>query len=105
MGDSSYTKTIKMIRTQGAKYNSDGIEIGTVITSNPLAIQAGSLPLYKNNLLIADYLLSGYSRTVNIPSTDIAEINFTDGLKKDDQLALIKISKTKYLILCRVREV
>ena len=104
MSDSTYTKMLKMMRVQGAKYNPDGIEIGTVITSNPLTIQLDGLPLNRDNLLSADYLLIGYSRTVTIPSTDATEINFTDGLKKDDQVALIKINKTKYLILCRIRE-
>jgi hypothetical protein len=104
MADSSYTKILKMMRSQGAKYNPPGIKIGTVITADPLTIQLGDLPLYKNNLFVADYLLSGYKRQINIPSIDSTEISFTDGLKENDQLAVIKIQEKKYLILCKVEE-
>lgn len=116
--ESSYTKFIKMMRTQGAAYNPEGIKIATVITEDPLTIDVDDLPLDKDNLLIADYLLENYSRKISIPSTSAAgsttdgsiesinipdgNLSFTDGLKKDDMLAVIKISKLKYLILCKV---
>ncbi|MBV4423248.1 DUF2577 domain-containing protein [Clostridium tyrobutyricum] len=100
--DSSYTKFLKMMRTQGAAYNPEGIEIATVTTADPLTVNVDDLPLDKENLLVSDYLLHGYERTANIPSTSATKITFTDGLKKDDMLAVVKISKLKYLILCKV---
>ncbi|MEA5008218.1 DUF2577 domain-containing protein [Clostridium tyrobutyricum] len=100
--DSSYTKFLKMMRTQGSAYNPEGIKIATVITADPLTVIVDDLPLDKDNLLMADYLLNGYERTANIPSTSATKVTFTDGLKENDMLAVIKISQKKYLILCKV---
>jgi hypothetical protein len=114
-----YSEIINQMRNQGAYYNPSGIEIGIVTNEDPLTVQLGDLPLNKDNLLIADYLKKGYSRQINIPSASASgstsdgsissiaipqgNLNLLDnGFKKSDNVALVRVDTTKYLILCKV---
>jgi hypothetical protein len=103
------------MRTQGGKNNTPYVQIGVVVSADPLTIKLGDLQIGKDNLLVADYLLPNYTRKITIPITDgsgvmssvsvgehgshtheitelaIAEdgeIIFTEGLKADDIVAL-----------------
>jgi len=76
------------MRTQGAKFNTPYVQVGVVISSDPLTIKLGDLQIGKENLLVADYLLSGY---------------LTDGLKAEDSVALIAtLDQQTYIVLARV---
>lgn len=112
-----YVEMINLMRAHGAYGNPSTIEIGQVTNESPLTVNVQDLPLTKDNLLIADYLLPTYSRKMNIPNTTAsgsttdgsiqsismpdATINFTNTLKKDDLLALIKIGAF-YIVICKV---
>jgi hypothetical protein len=114
-----YNEGIKLMRKHGSYNNPPSVEIGKVTGTNPLNVKIGDLPLTKDNLLVADYLLANYSRQINIPNTSATgsttdgnissisisngTINFIDTLKENDLVALVKITNSAtYIILCRV---
>lgn len=113
-----YSQLVKIMQDHGAKHNPPSIELATVISQSPLAVLAGELQLGKDNLLVADYLLSGYSRAITLPNTTaggattagtISSINipsgslsFTDSLNAGDTLAVVQVDDSTYIILARV---
>lgn len=117
------------MREQGGKNNSPYVQVGVVVSEDPLTIKLGDLQIGKANLLVADYLLPDYARKISIPITDgsgvmssesigdhglhthsisklsIADGNFifTDGLKADDLVALIPtIDAQIYFVLAKL---
>jgi hypothetical protein len=65
--DNPYSGIINLMKTHGAADNAPNIMLGEVLTVSPnLTIKAGDLQLDKDNLFIADYLLSGYKRSYNM---------------------------------------
>lgn len=58
-----YNKMINLIKKTGAAYNPPSIMIGEVIMDEPLTIRIGELEITKENILVADYLMKGYTRT------------------------------------------
>lgn len=112
-----YSSLIKIIREQGSKFNPPSIQIGNIVSVNPLTVTIGELQLTENNLLIADYLLDNtvemaipqVSATGTAGNNNISDIGIADGvitlkssLKKGDIIALIQINSTAFLILCKV---
>jgi hypothetical protein len=114
-----YVSILQRMQNQGRKFNPPSIDIGTVVSSDPLTIKIGDLQLTKDNILVADFLLPNYKRKVAIPSTSAtgtaedksissiaipdAELSFTDGLKKDDMVACLATSNEQtYILLCKV---
>lgn len=114
-----YVSIIGTVRQEGSKFNPPSIDIGVVISPNPLIIAIPGLQLNKDNLLVADYLLQGYKRNITIPRTGATgstsngsissigitngELDFTDTLKKDDKVACLATSNGQtYIVLCRV---
>lgn len=95
-----YVELVNLMRSHGAYNNPSTIEIGEVASENPLTIKVQDLPLTKENLLVADYLLANYSREVNILGTTTT-INYIDTLKEKDLVTLIKIGAV-YIVLCKV---
>lgn len=52
-----------VMQQAGTAFNSPDIMLGEVVTAPPnLTIKVGNVILYKEQLLVADYLLSGYKR-------------------------------------------
>jgi len=107
------------MREQGAKYNTPYVQIGVVISADPLTIKLGDLQIDKDNLLVTDYLLPNYTRKITISNTPASgsttmgtitnigipdgDIVFTDGLKGNDIVALIPtIDEQTYIVLARV---
>lgn len=93
------------MRVQGAKFNTPYVQIGVVTALDPLTVKLGDLEIGKDNLLIADYLLSNYGRKMTIPDVPATDITFTDGLIKDDVLALtpaLELEGQKYIVLARL---
>ncbi len=129
MKDNPYSKIIEQMKKQGASSNPPSIEIGEVISPNPLTIKIGDLQIDKDNILIADYLLKDYRRKVKIPEVTATgetnnvsvgdhgthkhsvdkigvnevEITFLDTLKQGDKLAILSTGDGQtYIILARV---
>lgn len=129
MKDNPYSTLIRIMREQGAKYNPPSIQIGQVISPPPnIAIKIGDLQVDKDNILIADYLLSDYRRQIAIPettatgtmTTELADspyvhahtitevgiqggIQFTDTLKQGDVVAVIPTEdRQTYIILAKL---
>ena len=127
--DAFYAEMIGMMREQGKKDNPITLQLGVMQSSNSVKID--DLVLNSEDLYIADYLLSGYTRQIKIPyvssvSVDTTQSNgfvsednsdpdvrltrqtqitYTDGLKRGDLVAVQKLSDTnKYVILARVKE-
>lgn len=96
-----YSELIEIMKQQGAKYNPPAVQLGKVVSTSPLAVKTADIQLNKSNLLVADYLLSGYTRTVST-SVFSGSQKFTDGLKKNDTLVLVQIDISTFLVLCKV---
>lgn len=127
--DAFYAEMINMMRSQGSKDNPVTLQLGVMQSSNSVKID--DLVLNAEDLYIADYLISGYTRQIKIPyvssvSVDTTQSNgfagkdnpdpdvklsrqtqitYTEGLKKGDLVAVQKLNDTnKYVILARVKE-
>src|SRR5690554_6524549 len=74
-----FSDLVGVIQQQGASNNSPTVEIGTVVSPNPLIVNIGDLPVDKDNLLVADHLLNGYKRQLTIPTTDATGETSEDG--------------------------
>lgn len=97
-----YSTMIKLMQNHGAKLNPPSIQLGQVISSTPLAIGTSDIQLNSNNLLIPDYLLDNYSRKVTIDNGTEVEIKTKDKLSVGDTVAMVQISDSNFLILCKV---
>jgi hypothetical protein len=129
MKDNPYSKLIEQMKKQGATSNPPSVQIGEVISPNPLTIRIGDLQIDKDNILMADYLLKEYKRKVKIPEATATgetnnvsvgdhgthkhsvdkiginevEIIFLDTFKQGDKLAVLSTEdKQTYIILARV---
>ena len=86
------------------------IEIGRIKSLDPLQIMAGDLPLLKENLYINSDLLEHtrefktLTGTIGDSTTTISNgsISFKSQLDLDDLVALRKVNKNKYLVICRI---
>ena len=114
-----YSSLIEHMRTQGAKFNTPYVQVGLVVSADPLTIKLGDLQIGKDNLLVSDYLLSNYTRKITIPTTPVSGstteesvtsigipdgvINLTDGLKANDVVAVIStLDEQTYIVLAKV---
>ena len=129
MKDNPYSKLIEQMKKQGATSNPPSVQIGEVISPNPLTIRIGDLQIDKDNILIADYLLKDYKRKIKIPEVvatgetnnvsvgdhgthkhsvdkigiNEVEIIYLDTFKQGDKLAVLSTEdKQTYIILARV---
>lgn len=128
MTSDPYSKLIQQMKEQGQSVNPPSIQVGQVISVSPLTIRIGDLQIDKSNILVADYLLSGYSRKTslnhivsgNTENTEITDhgnhrhrvnnlsvssgtTTFTDTLKNNDRLAILSTEdKQLYIVLARV---
>ncbi len=129
MKENPYSKMVELMKKQGATSNPPSVQIGEVISPNPLTIRIGDLQIDKDNILIADYLLKDYKRKIKIPEVvatgetnnvsvgdhgthkhsvdkigiNEVEIIFLDTFKQGDKLAALSTEdKQTYIILARV---
>lgn len=103
-----YARILMTMQRQGKKFNPPSICIGTVTSSPPnLIVEVNDMPLYSDDLRIADYLLSEYSRNVNITGGEGSKITTIDSaLSEGDEVALMPTAdKQIWIILCKVKEV
>lgn len=98
------------IKELSKKLNSPTIDVGTVTQEDPLEIQKGELPIYAEDVLVADYLTDQYKREMEYTWKDdgmegrfIRPIQYRDKLKVGDEVALLSVaSGQRYIVLCRV---
>lgn len=129
MKDNPYSKLIEQMKKQGATSNPPSVQIGKVISPDPLTVKIGDLQIDKDNILIADHLLKEYKRKIKIPEVTATgetnsisvgdhgthkhsvekiginevEITFLDTFKQGDKLAIVSTSdRQTYIILARV---
>ncbi|HFL3174619.1 TPA: DUF2577 family protein [Clostridioides difficile] len=122
-----YLRILEMMQSQGKKDNPTTIQLGVMQSAN--SVKVDDLPLNAEDLYIADYLVSGYTRELKVPYvsavsvdttqsngfvsedspdpdvslTKQAKITYTDGLKKGDLVVVQKLNNNnKYVILVRV---
>lgn len=116
-----YVSIVKTIRNEGAAYNPPSIDIGVVMSTDPLIVNVGDLPLTKDNLLISTFLLKDYKRKFSLDSTSatgsttsgsITSIGIPSGelvcegeLKKDDiVVCLATKDRQTYVVLVKVQK-
>jgi hypothetical protein len=86
------------------------LEIGKVISLEPLQILNGELPLFKENLYINSDLLANtrefttLSGTIGNSTTTITDgsISFKEDLKDGDLVALREINDTTYMVMFKL---
>ncbi|CUU49195.1 DUF2577 domain-containing protein [Clostridium beijerinckii] len=99
-----YVKMLNLMKRKGAESNPLSICIAKVNSPPPeIIIQTNDLQLYKDDLYIADYLLSGYSRQASVANTDGTAVSFLDTIKIGDELAVLPTKDNQtWIILCKV---
>jgi hypothetical protein len=65
-----------------------GPRIGTVLSVNPLQVQVSGIVLDKDNLLVSDALLSGYSRGATL-GEESGTLTMGSGLSIGDRVQLL----------------
>ncbi|UWG96394.1 DUF2577 domain-containing protein [Dehalobacter sp. DCM] len=124
-----YSDLVKIMQTQGKKYNPPYIRIGQVTNPLPkIRIKLEDLQLDQDNLVMADALLDHGLRASMAVTTgsgetcgaavgehgshyhSINEVGFAEGelcikscLKKGDRVALLPLeNQQRYIVLCKV---
>lgn len=118
--DNPYSEALALMEKRGAKNNPPSICIGTIVAPPPnIVLTLGKLQIDKDNIFIADYLLSGYQReisieqaaatgsacqgsvsSVGIPDT---KMSYKDTLKAGDSVAVLATAdRQKYIVFCKV---
>lgn len=102
--DKQMARLLNIMREQGKKDNPETLVLGTMTSSDSCMI--GDLPLDSEDLLIAEYLTTGYHKAVSGSNPSLKnEDTFIKPLKKGDQVVLMKIEEQDvYVILCKVVE-
>ena len=123
--DQYFAEMLNMMREQGKKDNPVTLQLGVMQSENSVKID--DLVLNAEDLYIADYLVAGYARKIKMPyisnvTLDVQKgqydvsgveaqltkqeaVEYTEGLKKGDLVAVQKLYNTnKYVILVRVVE-
>ena len=75
------------------------IEIGRVISVDPLQIMIKDLPLFRGNIYINPELLE---HTKEINDIESNTITFKPTLKADDLVACVGTQNNKYIVLCKL---
>lgn len=110
MKDNPYSKILGMMKAKNEKYK-DNIIIGKVVSASPFIVQVGDLQIDRDNILIADYLLEGYSRDYTtdrlIPGgSSSGNIKYADSVTEGDKLAILRTGDNQiYIIIARLKEV
>jgi len=124
-----YSGILEHMRVQGMKNNPSSIQIGVVISGDPLTIKVGDLQINKDDILVADYLLKDYKMDFSMALTDgtgvmssenigdhgshthsisklgitKGTIDLTVGLIKDDVVVMLSTEDNQtYIVLSRV---
>ena len=107
--DHIYAEMLEMMRAQGAKDNPSIPVLGEMQSANSVKID--DLVLNAEDLYIADYLVSGYTRKIKVPyvpgvtvDTTQSNITYADGLKAGDLVLVQALANNKYAIIVRVVE-
>lgn len=110
--DHYFAEMLGMMREQGRKDNPTTLQLGVMQSAN--SVRINDLILTAEDLYIADYLVSGYTRSLKVPyvsetsdtqTTTQPMITFTNGLKRGDLVAVQKLhDNNKFVILAKVVE-
>ena len=125
--DHYFAEMLGMMREQGAKDNPVTLQLGVMQSAN--SVKVDDLVLNAEDLYIADYLISGYTRKIKVPyvsgvtvdttqsdpfgtmssegvysdpDTQVStqnQITFSDGLKKGDLVAVQKLENTNKYVI------
>ncbi len=125
--DHYFAEMMELMRSQGAKDNPVTLQLGVMQSTNSVKID--DLVLNAEDLYIADYLVSGYTRQIKVPYvsgvtvdttqsdpfgtvdsegvyhdpdtrvTRQTQITYTDGLKKGDLVAVQKLNDTNKYVI------
>ena len=68
MNKDPYSGLIAMMQKEGAKSNPPSFCLGEIVSISPLTIKVDELLLEQDDFLIADYLVEGYKRSIQVTS-------------------------------------
>ena len=95
-----YEEIVRLMRTEGAKSNPEGIRLA--VMTGPDSCKIGDFPLMKEDLLFADHLLVTTATKVSVTESHSDASLYLTALKSGDTVAVIRLNVTKYLVLERV---
>ncbi len=95
-----YEEIVRLMRSEGAKNNSEGIKLA--VMTGPDSCKIGTLPLMKEDLLFADHLLTPTATKVSVTESHSDASTYLPALKAGDTVSVIRLNGTKYLVLGRV---
>lgn len=125
--DQYYAEMLEDMRSMGSKNNPVTLQIG--VMQSATSVKIDDLVLNAEDLYIADYLVSGYTRTLKVPyvsgvtvdttqedpfgtvdsegtyhdpdtkTTRQTKITYTDGLKKGDLVAVQKLNNNNMYVI------
>lgn len=76
-----YVEIIMMMQREGAKSNPPSFCLGKVVSETPLEIKVDELLLDADDFLIADYLIEGYKRSLQVTSQGTMSNNGESSMK------------------------
>ena len=95
-----YSKMLKLIQGEGSKLNPPTIELGIIVSIEPLVIKIGGLQLDKDNLLVAEHLLT-HKRILKY--TDSQEYELETTLNNGNMVVCYAVlDGQKYVVLEKV---
>lgn len=109
--DYYYAEMLRLMREQGKKDNPTTLQIGIMQSDDKIKeeikVKVDDLILEAEDLYIADYLLSDYTRKLEVPylaedSSIQTKVTYSEGLKEGDLVVLQKLSNNMYVILAKV---
>ena len=81
MEDTPIAKIVKIMRSEGAKDNPPSLCLGEIVSITPLTIKVDELLLEQDDFLIADYLVEGYKRSLQVTSQGTMTNNGNSNMK------------------------
>lgn len=87
----AYEEILQMMRQEGGKDNIEPVKVG--IMDSPTSCSIGKLKLARDDLLIAEHLVTGYQKTKE---------EHVSPLRKGDQVAIQRVNDELYIILERL---
>ncbi|RFZ79853.1 DUF2577 domain-containing protein [Lacrimispora amygdalina] len=88
------------MQEEGAKNNPPTIEFATM--TGPKSCKIGDLLLVEEDLIFSEHLLNRLTIMVSVSESHSDQSQYIQPLQVGDEVAVIRVSQTRYLVLDRV---
>lgn len=91
---------MRIMQEEGAKNNPPTIEFATM--TGPKSCKIGDLLLVEEDLIFSEHLLNRLAIKVSVSESHSDQSQYIQPLQVGDEVAVIRVSQTRYLVLDRV---